>query len=421
MSTVVSLPQRLAARLLALSFVFALAACGTDPIPKVVIPNDPKTEDPDDDQHDHPHLYPRLLIADHTDPSIKVLDLESDEIIETLTTKGPVRAVYAAATGRFGFAVQQSQNLTQIIDAGIWHVDHDDHEHFYEETPVLLAYEIAGQKPSDFAANGNQIGIFNDDDGSADIYSVSELTKAAPAGRTHQAEFAHHGIAVPMGDFTVISKAEDGGSRVAVEVRSADDTIVDTFEPCDSLHGWAARGDQVFIGCDDGVFAITKSGTNFTGKKVSGIRIGTLAAHPDQKYLIGDFRPDRNGITRIDVSDDVTGDAIISLTLGESRVRAFAIEPEHGKEVFVLTDDGSVHVVDIADWEVEQTLEDVISSLDASPYGAMVVGDHVVFVADPSKGEIVELHFEAHKLEIEVVHQVGGTPHSIALIVPGAE
>ncbi|MEH2519421.1 hypothetical protein V1279_004994 [Bradyrhizobium sp. AZCC 1610] len=89
----------------------------------------------------------RLFVSDHSESIVHVVDLLTQEKIETFATKAPAR-LYRSKTGRTVLAVQRGADLVTAIDSGISFEDHGDHGDIKVKAPRLLGVEIAGKQPS---------------------------------------------------------------------------------------------------------------------------------------------------------------------------------------------------------------------------------------------------------------------------------
>ena len=89
-----------------------------------------------DDDHETKEAW-RLFVADHTQPVVRAIDLDSGKELGRYDLKG-YAALTASATGRTVFAVQGEADVIHVIGTGIDFSDHGDHRDLKVSDPALL-------------------------------------------------------------------------------------------------------------------------------------------------------------------------------------------------------------------------------------------------------------------------------------------
>src|SRR5690606_202273 len=87
---------------------------------------------PIDDDHDHGHeeslTQGRLLISVKDQAKVSIIDIKGKELLEEFTLTEAPSALYASPSYRYGYLVQRSADLINVIDSGLSQEDHGDHK-----------------------------------------------------------------------------------------------------------------------------------------------------------------------------------------------------------------------------------------------------------------------------------------------------
>ncbi|MER3443001.1 MAG: hypothetical protein C4342_01750 [Armatimonadota bacterium] len=354
-----------------------------------------------------PGAHPgRLVVADAKDGSLKVLDLETAQVVGTFSTPGPAN-VYPVTGTPYVFAVHREANRVSVVYSGLWLEDHGDHEDLLLEKPYVFATLNTGPKPTHYFNHGHHAAIFNDGDGTVAVFDTRKLGVVADF-KEYATGAPDHGAPVVMGDALLSGSLNRG----VVEVYTLAGRKVLEFPGCPRLHGEAVAGNTTAFGCDDGVLLLERRGNGFAARKLAepagspaNARVGTLVAHQAHPFFIGNFG---QGLARLDAR-------FTPYPLPANPVR-FAFSAD-GRYLVVLTADGRLHVLEPADGKVLRSLG-VVGPVAAGGEGAvrpsLAVGTEHAYVADPQKGVVLEV--ELANLQVRRSFEVGGTPLSLALV-----
>jgi hypothetical protein len=381
-------PRRPAAALALALPIVLLGACASPSQPAATSdePSAAETATPTEAQS----RTPRLAVT--YDGGIKVLDAQSLEEVADLELEGFNR-LNPAGDGRH--ALVSTSGGFQVLDLGTWGEPHGDHAHYFTSTPVLTDVVYAAEKPGHAVVHDGVTALF--DDGTGLVRLVHSAEVAEPDAHVEEATLpaAHHGVAIPLGDDTLVVSDGDEESVSAVRVLDADGQEIAASEECPGVHGEAvAAGEAVVIGCEDGALV-------YAGGQIAKVqapdaygRIGNQAGSEESPIVLGDYKVDPDAElerpTRVSLID--TRDASLRhVDLPASYTfRSLARGPEG--EALVLGTDGNLHVIDpeagriTASIPVVEPWEEPMEWQEPRP--AVTVLDGTVYVTDPAAGAI---------------------------------
>lgn len=348
----------------------------------------------------------RLVVADARDGSLKVLDLETGQVVGTFSSPGPA-SVYPAEGTPYAFAIHREANRVSVVYTGLRLEDHGEHKDLLLEKPYVFATLNTGPKPTHYFNHGHHAAIFNDGDGTVAVFDTRRLGVVADL-ELYATGSPGHGALEMMDDVLITGLLHRG----VVEVYALPGgRKVQEFPGCPRLHGSAALGKVAAFGCADGVLLLERRGDGFAARKLANppgspadARVGALRAQEAHPFFIGNFG---QGLARI----DPRGYTFTPYPL-PARPMRFEFSAD-GLHLVVLTADGRLHVLEPASGRVLRSLEVVGPVLDgAGP--SLVVGTEYAYVSDPEKGVVHEI--ELDDLQVRRRFEVGGTPRSLALV-----
>ncbi|WP_337868407.1 hypothetical protein [Meiothermus sp.] len=353
---------------------------------------------PDDAKHPG-----RLVVADGKAGLLRVIDLETGELVGSFSAPGPAN-VYGAGNGIYAFAVHREQNRVSVVYGGLRQEDHGDHKDLVVEAPYILQTFTTGPKPTHFSSHDGIVTIYNDGDGTVAVLDEKSLGLGLRM-REVATGAPDHGAPLAMGNVVLAGSLNRG----VVEVFSQGGQKITTFSGCPRLHGEAALGNRIAFGCSDGVLLLERQGNGFVSRKLpnpagalQNARVGTLVSHAKYPFFIGNFG---QGLVRVDNQLSV-------YPLPANPVR-FGFD-KNGVLV-VLTADGSLHTLEAPTGKVTASLK-ISAPITASGEGAvrpgLALGDGKAFVTLPDKGEVLEV--ELAEMVVKRRFNVGGAPGSVA-------
>lgn len=389
-------------------------------------------QDSHDHDHDHAHdqahdgdvtLY-RLFIGDHDAGRVTAIDLTDPEKRWSFETTGQTK-LFPVAGGAVVAAVQSDDDAVHFFDSGISFEDHGDHADIEVTDPEAIEATLTGPRPFHLVTHDGTIAINYDRGGYAEVLDAAALARGEIAPQRFPQERAHHGFVAPMGRnwlSTVASDEEVAGDasvpRLGLQAFDAKGNATGDLATCPGIHGEAFSGAYLVAGCKEGVLTATAKGDGvefemreYPDGLPQDVTTGTILGSNAIQMFLGNHGPD--GLVVIDPVDEPH---FTRIALPFRRVD-FALDPVKPANAFVLTEDGSLHRINMMSAEIEQSARVTEPYSmdghwnDARPRIAMA-GDEVV-VTDPNAG-LVRRIGTADLSEIGTI-EVEGTPYNIAV------
>jgi len=336
----------------------------------------------------------RLFVADHAEASVVAIDAEKGEVLERFALKGPA-SLQRTESGETVFAVQGSAGAVQAIGTGIAFDDHGDHGDIDISDAKLTEFSLTGEKPGHFVELRGNVAMWFDGEDKARLFTERAAARGESETRSVSVGAAHHGVAVPYGDYAVVSvpDPQDASKRpIGARVVKGEDEQVGAVADCPGLHGSAASGSIYALACNTGLLLIeAKDGVPeirhlpYSASLPEG-SASTLIGGKGIRYFVGNY-----GADRIVLIDPAEADGFRLVQLPTRRVH-FAVDPMRPQFVYVLTEDGKLH-------QVNFLTGTIVRSIDLTqPYSMdghwndprpriAVAGDEVV-VTDPLNGKL---------------------------------
>jgi hypothetical protein len=352
----------------------------------------------------------RVFVADHSAAVVRAIDLKTGATLATISTVAPA-TLHASKSGRTVFAVQSDADRVSAIASGVVLDDHGDHGDLKLSPPFLLNATAKGARPVHFVEHDGAIAIFHDGDGTASIVSEAQFAKGKLTPKQVTTATPHHGLAVPLGDKTLVSMPNPADAEALpigmrlIDAKGA--TLADYA--CPDLHGEAASGDLLAIACAKGLILVDTqkhepeiSFIAYSSSLPEG-KATTLRGARSLRYFIGNYGPD--AIILI----DLTAKEPFRLVKLPSRRVDFAIDPEHSERVYVFTEDGSLHRIDAIKGEIVKSARLTQPySMDGhwrDPRPRLTVAGGDIVLSDPLAGLLrvidPETFAEARVIDIE--------------------
>jgi hypothetical protein len=413
-----------------------LSACGggdTKIIERNPVPIDDGHDHGHDDDHDHDDeslTQGRLLISIKDQAKVSIIDIKGKELLEEFTLREAPSALYASPSYRYGYVVQRTADLVNVIDSGLSQADHGDHKDDVIAAPMMMSFHTNGSRPTHFTDTHNQSVIFYDGNAatttpaSVGVYTESDIANNTVGTRLEYATHMH-GAAQGRGDY-LISTVRDAATastlpdRVALYKAEAgvfEEQEVFT-ETCPGLHGSAQNENQIAFGCTDGVLVITQHGENFTAEKIanptnfgSTMRVGTVIAADNALEFVGiaagqffSINTSTNQLTAINWIDAGTSPA----------PSAVSYDFADGGELFVILDNqGWLTLLDTSNWSVKHRIQVITSNLNALPTGSRfelaLTPGHIAYVSDPIANQIKQVNLDEAVVSASI--QLNFTPN----------
>ena len=395
----------------------------------------------DDEDEDHAAALGRLLVGDANEAHLSVVDLMHNEVhVGEFDIAAPVGGLYASPSNRFGFALARGEgdndDRVHVFDAGIYLVPHGDHEDLVTDEITKLTIETTDERPIHFANGYGWTAIFHDGTGRVALFEEHEMEEF---GNEYNVEYMEsgpqHGAAVPMsGDvfaITVVNPDYPDKTQstlpIGVEVVDLDRNLLygDASDSCPGMHGEAHNHDGAAFGCVGGVLFIEYHDGHFDHWFIENpsemreeSRIGSLWGHEASPHFFGSasYRGEdgfvNDGIWMIDPE----GRSMVQVVAPEDGKQSAGVAfSADGHEVFVLTYDGLLNVIEAETGEVEDVSHDtLVDPVEPGMAPSFVVVGEALYLADPAGGHVIE--FSLSDMEIEREWEVNGAPSRIAFL-----
>lgn len=372
-----------------------------------------------DDHADSVTLY-RVFVADHAEAKVKAFDLDKPDNRWVFTTDGQSK-LFAVDDGAAIVAVQSDSDAVHFISTGIALNAHGDHADIEIAEPQAVAHKLAGPRPFHVIDHHGKAIVNFDKGGYAEIIDTHALTHGALETSRLEQERAHHGFAAPVGDHWVTTVATDtpvAGTRIGLQAVAADGAPIGDVATCTGIHGEAFSGAYLAAGCKEGVLTVTagEDGPVFQmlpyPADLPGDQMtGTLLGARSMQAFLGNYGAD--GLVVIDPVDEPHFHYI---ELPFRRID-FALDPADFRFGYVLTEDGSLHRIDILKGSlVENARITAPYSMDGhwnDPRPRMAMAGDEIVVSDPNAGVVRRIAKDS--LQETGVIAVGGMPYNVAV------
>lgn len=335
----------------------------------------------------------RLFVSDHTEARVTALDLESGAMLATFPMAGPA-SLSMAHSGEAVIAVQGAANQLSAIRTGIAFEDHGDHGDIAITDPELIEAVITGEKPAHFVEHGDKGALFFDGSGKV---SLIDIHAWIDDGRIEASEIdsgtAHHGVAVPWGEYTLVSFAnadDEKKPRIGLNVVDAAGNVVGDTHACPDLHGEAASGNLLIVGCGDGVLIVSGSGEPQVQKLgYDGLPAGkstTFIGGTGMQYFLGNY-----GADKVVIIDPAEAEPYRLIDLPTRRVH-FVADTIRPRFAYIFTEDGQLRQLDVVKGEIARSVTVTEPySMDGDwslPRPRVAVAGDVIAVTDPNAGKV---------------------------------
>lgn len=368
----------------------------------------------------------RLFVADHTQPVVRVIDFANGKELGRYDVTG-YAALTASASGQTVFATQSDSDIVNVIKTGIVFSDHGEHRDLSVEEPALLPVTFEGKRPFHVVPHDDHAVLFYDRGGKAEIIDEAALLDGRSEVRAIDTTAPHHGVAVTMGRYTLVSvpdtkvevKPDALPPRIGLRTLDADGKQVGEMATCTDLHGEATSARLVAFGCKEGVL-VARPGEKGLPETTMlpypqdfpKASVGTLLGGKSLQFFLGNYGDDK--LVLID-PDSETPYQLIELP---TRRVDFVLDPARARFAYVLTEDGDLHVLDV--FEGKLTGKARVTepySKDGhwrDPRPRLAVVDGQVAITDPRHALVRIVDPESLK-EVRTI-AVDGQPYSIVAV-----
>ncbi len=309
------------------------------------------------------------------------------------------------ANSPYVFVKDKEQNSEyQFLHAGVWTDDHGDHAHSYAEDAVLFEQSIKGSKPAHVVSFNDQIAIFNDGDGSVQVYKLEDISNgSAPTLSYEYKGHAHHGVAIPLeNEMLAVSYPAKEGDTLPTGVKivnAAGEEKAIVTATCEQLHGVAYSGNTLAFGCvgKTVLYDIEKKETKEIPLKDAGSRVGMFKFVAEGDYLLTNYSIGNNTSTEVGIINRHTSE-MSYVTLPAAYKSALLATEYKG---YVLAENGNIYEIDFATSSISAFVE-AINPFDLNEETPSLLDvNRQIYIAIPNHNYIYMIHGDhAHVAEL---------------------
>jgi len=146
--------------------------------------------------------------------------------------------------------------------------------------------------PGHVVAHGEHTVLFADGTGDITAFDPHALSGGVSETEQFTTQKAHHGVAVILGDGTLVHSLGDPETRTGAVALQGDREIARN-EDCPGIHGESVAADEVVVlGCENGVLTYTNGAFTKIASPTPYGRIGNTRGHEDSPVVLGDMKVD---------------------------------------------------------------------------------------------------------------------------------
>ncbi|MFW9034156.1 hypothetical protein [Corynebacterium striatum] len=286
------------------------------------------------------------------------------------------------------------------FDTGLITKPHGDHNHYYTAEPKLDDAEYKAPHAGHVVHHDGFTALFSDGDGTAQVVPTDQIADPKDV-KTFESGEAHHGVAVPLKDGSVVMTKGTEDERHTIQHLDKDGKVLTETTKCPGVHGEATAGNgKLFFGCEDG--PVVFDGKEFHKIDVSSYagkdgyqRSGNSAGSEESDIILADNKTEKDAEFERPTSVSLINTEDYSakkVELGSSYwFRSLARGPLG--EALVLTYDGKLNVIDPESGKVTKKI-DAISEWRENeewqlPGPILKSVDGYAYVTDANKKELV--------------------------------
>ncbi|NVN53342.1 zinc metallochaperone AztD [Mycolicibacterium hippocampi] len=245
-------------------------------------------------------------------------------------------------------------------------------------------------------AHGERTVLFADGSGEIMAFDPHDLENGMPETENFTTPEAHHGVAVILGDGTLVHSIGDSENRTGAVAMQGDQEVARS-EECPGIHGETVAADEVVVlGCEDGVLEYANGEFTKIASPTPYGRIGNTRGHEDSPVVLGDMKIDPDAelerpeqFSLIDTTTDQL--RVVALPPSVSYwFRSLGRGPQG--EALILGTDGKLYVFDPVTGDTVRSIQvtQPWSEPDdwQQPGPAVFTREDAVYVSDPAAKQI---------------------------------
>ncbi|QGN46320.1 hypothetical protein ACN26Y_08565 [Micromonospora sp. WMMD558] len=250
--------------------------------------------------------------------------------------------------GRFVYADDGNREL-EVVDAGVWTVDHTDHVHYYR-APARSVGTLTLDAPITTVAGFEAHTTIGTADGMVTVLDRRELEAGKVATLATIDSRSTTALAVPYADQLLVAVGDDPGRPanriVAMNERGEPTGALEA--PCAAPRGWAVLRGGAVIACENSLVRVKLDGEKLTAKTLPSPRgpvpTGTFGYRPRSNEAAV---ADRAGIWSVNAAK-----ATLRYLPAGGRQLVAAASPADGSTVLALDRSGTLISYDLGTGKV---------------------------------------------------------------------
>ncbi|AXL13164.1 hypothetical protein DXT68_14240 [Microbacterium foliorum] len=352
---------------------------------------------------------PRVAVA--YEGGILVLDGETLDTLADFDSE-PFTRLNAAGDDRH-VMITMSEGF-QVLDTAAGSTD----------DPALTDTIFEADTPGHVVRHAGKTVLYADGTSDTTIVDTADLssTDGLPEVETVEGVEAHHGVSVVLEDGTFLTTVGNADGRNGIVAKDADGTEIASSDQCPGVHGeGTAKDEAVVFGCENGAL-IYHDGeiTKVNAPDQPYGRMGNAYVSETSPLVVGDYKNDidaegylLSAVTLIDTEAKTL--EVVDLPEGvEYTFRDIVRGPDD--LAYILSTDGSIHVLDPASGEITDSFpvvdawEGPAEWQDAHP--AIVVAGDIAYVTEPAANSVHAVDLTTG--EVLASTELDVTPNEIA-------
>jgi hypothetical protein len=282
--------------------------------------------------------------------------------------------------GRFVY-VQDGGRRLEIVDSGVWTVDHTDHVHYYRKDARSLG-ALTFDADIRTVAGFRGLTAIGTADGQIRILDRRKLEAGEIAELTRIDSGSSTPLAVPYADELIVAVGDDPQEPAdRLVTMAADGKRTGDLAPCQAPRGWATLRGGAIVACADGLLRIKQESGGLTAKALASPRkpvpAGGLGYRPrsNEAALAG-----VGGIWSVNASK-----ATLRHLPAAGHELVAAVSPADGSTVLALAKSGTLLSLDLASGKV--------LAQESVPGTRLTIDMNRAYLPDPDAKAIHEIDY----------------------------
>ncbi len=358
---------------------------------------------------------PTRIVISHVD-GLRTYDAKTGKVIGEDKMNAFLR-LSDAGDNRHVMVTKGDSFLT--YDTGRITKGHGDHNHYYTAEPSLGDAPIKAPHAGHVVHHDGFTALFSDGDGVAKIYKTEDMgNDDAQPVNTVDTGAAHHGVAVPLKDGSVVVTKGTEDERHTIQHLDKEGKVLTETTKCPGVHGEAAAGNgNIFFGCEDG--PVVFDGTKFHKVDASAYagadgyqRSGNAAGSEESDVILADNKTDKDAELERPTSVTLVNAKDFSAKKVELDASYWFRSLARGPlgEALVLTTDGKLNIIDPDSGEITSQI-DAISLWKENkewqqPGPILQAADGYAFITDAQKKQLVVIDLlqekEVNRFDLDI-------------------